>query len=103
MQHILALAGLTFGVTGGFILALADIWFSHAVLVYIDVVETDLFKAIEVLRQGGNQFVTAGVNLKRDRNQDRARFMKLLGWTVLLLGFLCQMVALLLPRSQAAY
>src|SRR5579871_3697836 len=97
VQHILALAGLTFGVTGGFILALADIWFSHAVLVYIDVVETDLFKAIEVLRQGGNQFVTAGVNLKRDRNQDRARFMKLLGWTVLLLGFLCQLVALLLP------
>jgi hypothetical protein len=103
VQHFLALAGLAFGVTGSFILALADIWFSHAVLVYIDAVETDLFKAIEVLRQGGNQFVTAGVNLKRDRNQDRARFTKLLGWTVLVLGFLCQMAVLLLPRILAAY
>jgi hypothetical protein len=32
VQHFLALAGLAFGVTGGFILALADVWFSHAVL-----------------------------------------------------------------------
>ncbi len=103
MQHILALGGLGFAVAGGLILALADVWFSHAVLVYLDVVETNVLNAIEVLRQGGNRFEIAGVSAKRDRNQDRARFLKFLGWTVLVLGLLFQMVALLLPHSQAAY
>src|ERR1051326_6469599 len=80
VQHVLALGGLGFAVAGGLILALADVWFSHAVLVYLDVVETNLLNAIEVLRHGGNQFETAGVSAKRDRSQDRARFLKFLGW-----------------------
>lgn len=103
MQQFLTLAGLGFAVAGGLILALADVWFSHAVLVYLDVVETNLLNVIEVLRHGGNQFETDGVSAKRDRGQDRARLLKLLGWTALVLGFLFQTVALLLPRAQAAY
>ena len=96
MHLYLMIAGLGLNVTGALILALADAWFSQSVLVYLDAVEANLSKVIEVLRSGGNQFVDPGINLRRDRGQDRARFLKLLGWAALVLGFLCQLIAVLL-------
>jgi hypothetical protein len=96
MHLFLTIVGLGLNVTGGLILVLADAWFSQSVLVYLDAVEANLSKVIQDLRSGGNQFVDAGVDLRRDRSQNRARFLKLLGWTALLLGFLCQLIAVLL-------
>jgi hypothetical protein len=66
------------------------------VLIYLDALETNLRKVVEVLQSGGNQFVNTGINLKRDRGQDRARSLKFLGWAVLFLGFLVQFVTLLI-------
>jgi hypothetical protein len=91
----LGIAGLGLNVTGALVLALADAWFSQSVLVYLDAVEFNLSKVVEVLQSGGREFLNTGVDLRRDRAQDRARSLKLLGWTVLVLGFLVQLSALL--------
>jgi hypothetical protein len=96
MHFLVAITGLGLNVTGALILALADAWFSQSVLVYLDAVEATLSKVIEVLRSGGKQFVDPGVDLRRDRGQDRARSLKFLGWAFLLLGFLVQLIAALL-------
>lgn len=94
MSLYFEIAGLGCNLLGALILAVADVWFSRSVLVYMDALETNLGKVVEVLQSGGKQFVSTGVNLKRDRGQDRARSLKFLGWLVFLLGF----VVLLLTR-----
>src|SRR5260370_22774016 len=86
MHFYLGIAGLGLNLVGALILALADVWFSRSVLVYLDALEANLWKVVEVLQSGGSQFVNTGVNLRRDRGQDRARSLKLLGWVVLFLG-----------------
>ena len=98
-MHFLGIAGLAFNLLGALIVTLADSWFSRSVLVYLDALETNLSKVVEVLRSGGTQFVCTGIDLRRDRGQDRARSLKLLGWAVLCLGLLLQFIALLLGTT----
>jgi hypothetical protein len=93
MHYYLEIAGLGLNLLGAIILALADAWFSRSVLIYLDALESNISKVIEVLQSGGNEFVRAGIDLKRDRGQNRARSLKSLGWTVLILGFLVQGIA----------
>ena len=96
MHAYLGVAAIGLNLTGVLILALADVWFSRSVLVYLDALEANLSKVVEVLQGGGGQFVNPGADLRRDRGQDRARSLKLLGWAVLALGFLVHLSELLL-------
>ncbi|MCI0639627.1 MAG: hypothetical protein L0Y72_15500 [Gemmataceae bacterium] len=94
MHLELGIAGLGLSVIGAILLALADAWFSRSVLMHLDALEANLSKVIEVLQGGGSEFVNTGVDLKRDRGQNRARSLKNLGWTILVLGLLTQVGAL---------
>ena len=94
MGHYFQLAGLVITLIGAVVLAIADAWFSRSVLVYLDVLETNQKKAIEVLRSGGSDFEKTVTDLKRDRNQDRARSLKSLGWAALTIGFVISLVGL---------
>jgi len=96
MNLYLAIAGLGLNLTGAVVLALADAWFSRSVLVYLDALESNLTKVVGVLQNGGNQFDSTAIDLKRDRGQNLARSLKLLGWAILGIGFLFIFVALLL-------
>jgi hypothetical protein len=101
MHLVVGMAGLGLNLAGTLILALGDAWFSRSVLVYMDAVEANLSKVVEVLQSGGNQFVITGIDLKRDRNQDRARLLKLMGWGVLALGLVLLIIALGLGMTAA--
>ena len=89
--HIL---GLIFNLAGVVLLALGDVWFSRSVLVHLDALEENLSKLIAILRTGGGKLTDTGVDLRRDRGQDRARFVKLVGWALLGLGFVAQLIQL---------
>ncbi len=99
MDYWLGISGLGLTLAGAVIVALADAWFSRAVLVYLDVVEDNLAKVVEVLRSGSGQLVITPINTKRDRGQNRARAVKLLGWVVLAIGLGLQLAALWLARG----
>ncbi|GEM_PF-5704213 len=101
MHAYLAVVGLILNLAGALLLALADVWFSRSVLIHLDALESNLSKVIESLQGGGGKFVNTGIDLRRDRGQDRARFVKLLGWAIMALGFLAQLVGLMRgwPRS----
>jgi hypothetical protein len=94
MHLYLAITGVGLNLAGALILALADVWFSRSVLVYLDAVEANLAKVVEVLQSGGKDFIIPGVDLRRDRGQNQARSLKLVGWGVLALGFLLLLIAL---------
>ena len=104
MHFMIGMVGLGLNLAGAVILALADAWFSRSVLVYLDAVEANLSKVVGVLQSGGSHFVITEINPARDRGQDRARSMKLVGWCVLSLGFLVLLIALRLGmRTSQAF
>jgi hypothetical protein len=92
------MVGLGLDLAGVLILALADAWFSRSVLVYLDAVEANIAKVVDVLQTGGSQFGITPMDQKRDRGQDRARLLKLLGWAVMFLGLVVLTGALCLGR-----
>jgi hypothetical protein len=96
MHLYLAIVGLGLNVIGAIILGFADAWFSRSVLVYLDALETNLANAVGVLQSGGSRFDNAAIDVKRDRGQDRARSLKLLGWAILAVGFLVNFTSLML-------
>ena len=98
MHFGLGMVGLGLELAGVLILALADAWFSRSVLVYLDAVEANIAKVVDVLQTGGSQFVITPMDQKRDRGQDRARLLKLLGWAVMFLGLVVLTGALCLGR-----
>jgi len=99
MTLYLQIAGCGLTLAGALVLALADLWFSRSVLVYLDALETSLLNLIQVLQQGGSRFVPGEMDLARDRGQNRARFLKLVGWSFLILGFACHLALLVLGIS----
>src|ERR1700726_2483853 len=94
MHFVIGFIGLGLNLAGVIIVALGDAWFSRSVLVYLDAVESNLAKVVTVLQSGGSHFVITETDLRRDRRQDRARSVKLMGWGVLALGFLLLLIAL---------
>ena len=94
MDPHLATAGCGLNLIGALILLVADAWFSRSVLVYLDALENNLNKAIDVLQKGGSEFASNAIDQRRDRGQNRARFTKLLGWGFLTAGFVVQLVSL---------
>ena len=93
MSFWVGLIGLGLNLAGAVVLALADAWFSRAVLLYLDALESNLSQAVQVLQSGGTQFVPTTIDLIRDRNQNRARSLKFLGWCILSSGYLLQIAA----------
>ncbi|MCI0459527.1 MAG: hypothetical protein L0Z62_21465 [Gemmataceae bacterium] len=100
MDYWLGIGGLGLALAGAVIVALADAWFSRAVLVYLDVVEANLANVVEVLRSGGGQLVITPINTRRDRGQNRARAVKLLGWGALVVGVGLQFAAFWFARGE---
>src|SRR5438874_399259 len=70
MSFWLVLIGLGLNFTGAVIIALVDAWFSRALLVYLDALESNLGLAVQELHRGGTKFVPTKVDLLRDRNQN---------------------------------
>ncbi len=101
MDFMLGMAGLGLNLAGVVMVALADAWFSRSLLVYLDEVEANLSKVVAVLQRGGDNFVITEVNLRRDRRQNQARSLKLLGWAVLALGQILLLVALRLGMASS--
>src|SRR5215213_2169469 len=93
MASELQLAGPALILAGALLLALADVWLSYSVLRYLDAIEANVAKLVEAVRAGGTQLSVTGIDRKRDRGQDRARRLKMLGWVALILGFGLQLAA----------
>jgi hypothetical protein len=101
MALCLLLAGLALALAGATLVALADAWLSRSVLIYLDAVEANLGKVVELLRAGGDRLDVTGIDPKRDRGQNQARGLKSLGWLTLALGFGLQIAAACLAGATA--
>ncbi len=85
--------GLAVTLAGALVVAVTDAWLSRSLLVYLDVLENNLGKMARALQEGANQVAVSGVNVRRDRGQDRVRAVKTLGWLVLVVGLGLQLTA----------
>jgi hypothetical protein len=85
-------SGSVLNVVGAILIALGDTWFSRSVLIYLDALEGSLSKVVDMLRSGGKDFIALEINPQRDRGQDRARSVKLVGWCVLTVGLVVQLI-----------
>ena len=99
MEPWIALIGLGLSVGGAVVVAAADAWLSRSLLVYLDALEANLGKLVAALRDGGTNLAVAGIDLKRDRGQDRARAFKTVGWLVLVAGLGLQFVAAMMSHE----
>ena len=98
MEFWMVIAGLGLGLIGALMLAVGDSWLSRSLLVYLDAIEANVAKMAEALRTGSTYFVVTGIDVKRDRGQNRARALKMVGWLALALGFGLQIAAVWLSR-----
>jgi hypothetical protein len=101
MGFSVLLAGLGFSLGGALVVALADAWLSRSFLIYVDAVEGNVGRLVEAVRAGTAQLTVTGIDVKRDKGQDRARALKTLGWLALALGFGLQIVAAYLNKLPA--
>jgi hypothetical protein len=98
MAFWILLAGLGFGLLGAVMVALGDAWLSRSVLIYLDAVEANVGKVVEAIRSEDIRLTVTGIDLKRDRGQNRARVLKTFGWLAVVLSFGVQIVAVCLTR-----
>jgi hypothetical protein len=101
MELWLEPVGLCVSLAGVLVAALADAWLSRSVLVYLDAVEANVAKLVAAVRSGDPNLTVTGIDLKRDRGQDRARALKNLGWLTIAAGFGMQLAAAYLARQPA--
>jgi hypothetical protein len=90
MEAWLLPAGLGVSVAGAVVLALADAWLSRSILVYLDAIEADVHRLAVSVRGGSTECRVIGIDLPRDRRQNRARAMKMFGWLILAVGLALQ-------------
>jgi NAD/NADP transhydrogenase beta subunit len=93
MASGLLLASWAVILAGAIVGALADAWLSRSILRYLDAIEDNVGKLVEAVRAGETDLKVTGIDRKRDRAQDRARALKMLGWVVMVLGFGMQLAA----------
>src|SRR5947209_9411725 len=93
MEPWLSLAGLAITVAGAIVLALADAWLSRSILVYLDTIEANVEKLAAAVRAGDSHIKVSGIDVTRDRGQNSARALKMLGWVVLSFGLAVQLAA----------
>lgn len=96
MESWLVAAGLAVSLVGAFVLAVADAWLSRSMLVYLDAIEANVASLVEAVRAGGTRLKFTGMDQTRDRRQNSARALKLLGWLLLAVGFALQLSAIYL-------
>ena len=89
--------GMCFG--GAILIALTDAWLSRSLLIYLDAVEANVSMIVEAFRTGNTRVVVTLIDLKRDRGQNRARALKMVGWLTLALGFGLQIAVSHLPTQ----
>jgi len=95
MDILLLIAGLSLSFAGAFVVAVTDAWLARSMLIYLDAMETNVATIVHALRAGGTDPTVTGMNLKRDRGQDRARAIKTVAWFVLIAGLGLQLAAAL--------
>ena len=93
-----SLAGFALSFGGALVVALSDAWLTRSLLIYLDALEANLGRVVQALRAGATQLKVTGIDVKRDRGQDRARTVKTLAWLTLVLGFGLQIVAACMGR-----
>ena len=93
MEAWLLPAGLGVSIAGAIVLALADAWLSRSILIYLDAVEADVHRLGVAVRGGSTELTVTGIDLKRDRRQNRARALKMLGWLIFAVGLALQLAA----------
>lgn len=98
MESLIGLVGLGVALGGAAVVAAADAALSRSVLVYLDAVEANVAQLTEAVRAGSNQLRFLDTNPKRDRRQNQARALKLLGWLALLAGLGLQFAGACLAR-----
>jgi hypothetical protein len=101
MHALLLIAGLGLSFAGAVVVAVTDAWLARSMLIYLDAMETNVATIVHALRAGGTEPTVTGMNLKRDRGQDRARAIKTVGWFALAAGLGLQLVAACLSRFAA--
>ncbi len=94
--------GLGVSVAGALVLALADAWLSRSILVYLDAVEANVHRLAVAVHSGSTECRVTGINLKRDRWQNRARALKMVGWLILVAGLTLQFAASYSAAASAA-
>ncbi len=98
MESWMPLAGLGLGLGGALVAGLSDAWLSRSVLIYLDAVEANVGQLVAAVREGRTALEVTAADLRRDRGQDRARALKLLGWVLLATGLALQVAAACLAR-----
>jgi hypothetical protein len=56
-----------------------DAWLSRSILNYLDAIEDNVGELVEAVRAGDTDLKVTSIDRKRDRGQDRARALKMLG------------------------
>ena len=92
MEYRIFLTGLGLIFGGAVVVALADLWLSRLLLVYLDAVESNVKMLADAIRSGSTNLAITGIDLKRDQRQNRARMLKTLGWMAVILGLGVQIV-----------
>ena len=98
MAFWFSLTGLALGLGGVLVVALGDAWLSRSLLIYLDALEANLDLVVKALRAGATELTVTGIDVKRDRRQDRARTVKTFGWLILASGFSLQIAAAWISR-----
>lgn len=98
MESWMPLAGLGLGLGGALVAGLSDAWLSRSVLIYLDAVEANVAQLVAAVREGHTTLQVTVADLRRDRGQDRARALKLLGWVLLAAGLGLQVTAACVAR-----
>jgi hypothetical protein len=99
MEFGMLISGLGLAIGGALLLAIADAWLSRSILVYLDAIESNVAAVATALRASNTQLAVTGINLMRDRGQNRARALKTLGWFTMAFGFGLQLAASLLTKG----
>jgi 1,4-dihydroxy-2-naphthoate octaprenyltransferase len=102
MGFLMLVAGLSLSTAGAVVVAITDAWLARSMLIYLDAVEANVTAIVHTLRAGGMDANVTGMNLKRDRGQDRARAIKTIAWFVLAAGFGLQLAAAFMASSLKA-
>ena len=90
--------GLALTLGGAAVAGVADAWFARSLLIYLDAVEANVSTIVRAIQKGTTDPAVTGINLKRDRGQDRARALKSLGWLLLVLGLGLQLAGTCLAK-----
>ncbi len=98
MQNGLVVVGLGMNLVGAALVALADARFIKSVDVSLLAIELNFAKLVNVLR-GGVQQMVQDMDEHRDKVARKGAILKVVGWSVLIAGYVLQIVAVALVSA----